>query len=46
VLNPTPGDWKYWITVNLDTGETKFSETYEQHLAYQQELRDWQAANG
>lgn len=45
VLNPTPGDWKYWITVNLDTGETKFSETYEQHLAYQQELRDWQAAN-
>lgn len=46
VLHPTPGDWKYWITVNLDTGETKFSETYEQHLAYQQELRDWQAANG
>jgi UPF0755 protein len=45
VLNPTPGDWKYWITVNLDTGETKFSETYEQHLGYQQELRDWQAAN-
>ncbi|PUB26059.1 UPF0755 protein [Promicromonospora sp. AC04] len=46
VLNPTPGDWKYWITVNLDTGETKFSETYEEHLAYQQELREWQAANG
>ena len=46
VLNPAEGDWKYWITVNLDTGETKFSETYEQHLAYQQELTEWQRANG
>ena len=46
VLNPAPGGWKYWVTVNLDTGETKFSETYDQHLGYQQELREWQAANG
>ncbi|WP_369372529.1 endolytic transglycosylase MltG [Promicromonospora sp. Populi] len=44
-LNPTAGDWKYWVTVNLDTGETKFAETYEQHQEYVQELLEWQAAN-
>ncbi|WP_129790002.1 endolytic transglycosylase MltG [Promicromonospora panici] len=46
VLNPTPGDWKFWVTVNLDTGETKFAETQPEHEQYVQELRDWQAANG
>jgi UPF0755 protein len=28
VLNPAPGDWKFWVTVNLDTGETKFAESF------------------
>lgn len=46
VLNPTPGDWKFWVTVNLDTGETKFAEDFEEHQRNVQELRDWEAANG
>jgi len=46
VLNPTPGNWKFWVTVNLDTGETKFAESFEEHQQYVQELRDWEAANG
>ncbi|MDR0481744.1 MAG: endolytic transglycosylase MltG [Cellulomonadaceae bacterium] len=46
VLAPTPGDWLYWVTVNLDTGETKFASTYEQHQKNVEELRKWQAAHG
>lgn len=46
VLKPAPGDWKFWVTVNLDTGETKFAETEPEHQEYVQELREWQAANG
>ncbi|MEU4388323.1 endolytic transglycosylase MltG [Promicromonospora sp. NPDC023805] len=46
VLDPTPGDWKFWVTVNLDTGETKFAEDFEEHQRNVQELRDWEAANG
>lgn len=45
VLNPAQGPWRYWVTVNLDTGETKFAETYPEHQEYVQELREWQAAN-
>lgn len=29
----------YWITTNIETGETKFSKTLEQHQEYQQEYR-------
>ena len=25
-MNPTPGNWVYFVTVNLDTGETKFTD--------------------
>jgi UPF0755 protein len=46
VLNPTPGDWKFWVTVNLDTGETKFAEDFEEHQRNVQELREWQESNG
>ncbi|MFD2795432.1 endolytic transglycosylase MltG [Promicromonospora vindobonensis] len=46
VLNPTPGDWKFWVTVNLDTGETKFAEDFEEHQRNVQELRAWQEAHG
>ncbi|GAB3167021.1 endolytic transglycosylase MltG [Myceligenerans halotolerans] len=46
VLSPAEGAWKFWVTVNLDTGETKFSETYAQHQAYVAELRQWQAKQG
>lgn len=46
VLSPAEGAWKFWVTVNLDTGETKFSETYAEHQRYVAELREWQARQG
>jgi len=39
--NPTDGDWYYYVTVNLQTGETKFAETYDEFLTYKDELRDY-----
>ena len=45
VLNPADGPWLYWVTVNLDTGETKFAETFPEHQENVDELRAWQAAN-
>lgn len=41
VLNPAEGDWFYFVTINLATGETKFSETLAQHEAGVAELRAW-----
>lgn len=39
-LNPAVGKWLYFCAVNLETGETVFSETYAQH---QVAVRQWQA---
>lgn len=36
-LKPAKGDWYYYVTVNLKTGETKFATTYEQFLKYKRE---------
>ncbi|HEY4577396.1 MAG TPA: endolytic transglycosylase MltG [Yaniella sp.] len=36
---PEDNDYYYWITTNIETGETHFSTTYEQHREYQQEYR-------
>lgn len=44
-LEPTPGDWLYYVTVNLDTGETKFTSDYDEFLRFQRQLREWEAAN-
>lgn len=44
-LEPDKGDWLYYVTVNLDTGETKFTSNYNEFLNYQQELREWEANN-
>jgi UPF0755 protein len=30
-LNPTAGDWIYFVTVNTDTGETKFTKSKSEH---------------
>jgi UPF0755 protein len=32
--HPTPGDWIYYVTVNLDTGETRFTKDYDQFLQW------------
>ncbi len=45
VLNPAVGDWLYFVTVNLNTGETLYASTYDQHLANVMKLRDWVQAN-
>ena len=38
---PATGDWLYYVTVDLGTGETKFAETYDEFLVLKQELRDY-----
>ena len=40
-LNPPPGDWLFWVTVNTDTGETKFATTHAEHEKYVKEWREW-----
>ncbi|MFQ1001175.1 endolytic transglycosylase MltG [Modestobacter sp. SSW1-42] len=43
-LDPTPGDWLFFVVTNPDTGETRFANTGEEHqanvLLFQQWLRD------
>lgn len=39
-LNPAEGEWVFFCTVNLETGETMFSKTYAEHQAA---VRIWQA---
>jgi len=46
VLHPADGPWKFWVTINPDTKETLFAETYDEQLQNQELLREWQAANG
>jgi len=40
-LNPADGPWIFFVTVNLETGETVFSETMAQHERGVQQLRAW-----
>lgn len=44
-LNPEPGDWVYFVAVNLDTRESVFSVTQEEHEASVEILNEWCAAN-
>ncbi len=41
VANPAVGDWLFFVAVNLDTGETVFSTTIEEHDAAVQQYWDW-----
>ena len=43
VLSPPEGDWLYFVTVNPDTGETRFTASYDEHLANQELYRQWLA---
>lgn len=45
VLDPTPGDWLFFVTVNLETGETVFSTTYAEHQAAVAQMNEWLAAH-
>lgn len=44
-LNPTDGDWLYFCTVNLKTGETVFSNTYSEHLKAVSQWLKWMKEN-
>lgn len=45
VLHPADGSWLYFVTWNLKTGETIFSDTYAQHLAGVKKWDNWMAEN-
>ncbi len=40
-LDPEPGEWLYFVTVDPSTGETKFADTFEEHQQNQQEFLEW-----
>ena len=44
-LRPADGDWLFFVTVNLKTGETKFSETLAEHDRAAQEFYAWLREN-
>lgn len=46
VLSPPEGDWLYFVTVNPDTGETRFTASFDEHLANQELYRQWVADQG
>jgi UPF0755 protein len=39
--HPAAGDWYYYVTVNLKSGETKFAKTYDEFLKYKAELQHY-----
>ncbi|MGW9404913.1 endolytic transglycosylase MltG [Arthrobacter sp. NPDC055585] len=39
--NPADVPYFYWVTVNLDSGETKFSSTLAEHGRYVAEYQEW-----
>lgn len=43
--DPQDNDYYFWVTVDLETGETKFAETYAQHLEYVEEYNQWCSEN-
>jgi UPF0755 protein len=44
-LNPTPGPWRFFVTVNLDSGETKYARTFAEHQRNVAELQRWISEN-
>jgi UPF0755 protein len=39
--HPTDGPWIYYVTVNLRTGETKFTDDYDEFLTFKNEYKDY-----
>jgi UPF0755 protein len=46
VLHPADGPWIFWVTVNPETGETLFTDNYDEHNANLDKLRAWVAEHG
>jgi UPF0755 protein len=40
-LHPATGDWLYFLTVNLDTQETKFTNSYNAFLTYKSQFLNY-----
>jgi UPF0755 protein len=45
-LNPDDGDWLYFVAVNPDTGQTKFTSDYTEFLGFKAEFEKYIAENG
>lgn len=43
--HPASGPWLYFVTVNPETGETKFATTLAEHNTYVLEFQSWCSAN-
>ena len=39
--NPADGPWFCYVTVNLRTGETKFTDDYDEFLGFKRELDEY-----
>lgn len=44
-MHPADGPWLYFVTIDFSTGETQFSETYEEHQQGIKKMRAWCSAN-
>ncbi|MEU2201407.1 endolytic transglycosylase MltG [Isoptericola sp. NPDC019482] len=45
VLDPPEGDWNWYVTVNLETGETKFTNSYDEFQVFKREYQEWAEEN-
>ena len=43
--NPPEGDYCYFVTVDLDTGETKFTGDYQEFLEFREQYQEWRESN-
>ncbi|MFD5225494.1 endolytic transglycosylase MltG [Microbacterium sp. NPDC058342] len=44
-MHPVDGPWLYFVTVDMATGETQFSTTYEEHQQGIRKMQAWCKAN-
>ncbi|KHK98400.1 hypothetical protein LK09_05195 [Microbacterium mangrovi] len=44
-LNPAAGNWLYFVTVNMNTGQTVFSSNYADHQKAISQMQAWCKAN-
>ena len=44
--DPPEGDWLYFVSVNTDTGETKFAATWAEHEENVKEWQEWAKSKG
>ena len=44
-LAPEAGEWLYFVTINLETGETAFTNSYAEHLVEVEKFQAWIRAN-